>query len=244
MLAGLVVIAVSCVEAGLEVSPVREEVTLPPGGTFTGSYKVTNDLGKPATYNVEDRYWYFPKEEENIKLSDWLTVYPSSFTFKPGETVEEKYTIHISTVVSGMRVAMISFVPSEPENGISLMISVSLYVTVKGTEKIDWDFSNFRIMRWNGDAQLSVDVSDKGNVHIRPSGVIKISGKKKTVLTIPENLPVYPGKTRQILTHCVDKDAFPKPGKYTIEVSITSGNVTKVKKYKVKLKESGELIIK
>jgi hypothetical protein len=42
----------------------------------------------------------------------------------------------------------------------------------------------------------------------------------------------------------VDKDAFPKPGKYTIEVSITSGNVTKVKKYKVKLKESGELIIK
>ena len=244
ILAALVITTVSCLYAGLMVTPTREEVTLPPGGTFSGSYKVTNDLGKPASYSVEPNYWYVSKEEANIQLSDWLTVYPSTFTFKPGETVEEKYIINISTSVAGMRAVMLSFVPSEAENGVSLVISVSLYVTVKGTEKLDWDFSNFRIIRWQGDAQLSVDVKNRGNVHVRPSGTINISGKKETDLIIPENPPVYPGQERQILCHGAEKELFPKPGKYTIKVSVKSGDITKIKKYKVKVKDTGEVIIK
>jgi hypothetical protein len=244
MFIGIIVMAASYLNA-LNVAPTREEVTLPPGGTASGSFSVTSDFAKPAGMSVQTRYWYVTAEEEGkYKVEDWLDVSPSSFTFKPGETVNVTYNVHISTSVTGMRAIMLSFVPDTADNGLSMVVSVSLYVTVKGTEIIDWDFSNFMVKRWNGDTQLSVNVKNAGNVHVRPSGYMKVIGEKEKTLTMPLNPPVYPGRDRQVLVHGADNDIFPKPGNYKIEVHVENSGVTKVKKYKVVVKKSGEVVIK
>jgi hypothetical protein len=231
--------------AGLLVEPARQEITLKPGGSFTGSYRVTNDLGKTTGIGVETRYWYVSKEEEeNVKVADWLTVTPSSFTFKPGESVDVRYTVKMSTFVTGTRVVMVTFVP-EGQEGVTLVVSVSLYVTIQGTQKIEWDFGNFTLTSYQGTAQFSTIVKNTGNVHVRPSGYVKVIKKKKEqVLNILEGRPVYPGQTRQVIAQGKLKEIFPKRGKYKVKISLTSGDMTKEKTYDVQIKKTGEVIIK
>lgn len=232
--------------AGLRVEPARQEITLKPGGTFDGSYRVTNDLGKTTDISVETRYWYVSKEEEeNVKVSDWLTVTPSSFTFKQGESVDVRYSVKMSTHVTGTRVVMVTFVPGGQE-GVTLVVSVSLYVTMQGTQKIEWDFSKFRLTSYQGTAQFSVDVGNTGNVHVRPSGYVEVKYKKKKakILNILEGRPVYPSQSRQVIAQGQLKEIFPKFGKYKVRVSLTSGDITKEKNYDVQIKKTGEVIIK
>ncbi len=231
--------------AGLMVEPTRQEIALPPGGEYEGSYKVTNDFGKTTDISVNSRYWYVAKEEEkNIKISDWLQILPSSFTFEPNETKEVKYKVKISTSITGMRAVMISFVPGG-QQGVTLIVSVSLFVTVKGTERVDWDFSMPKIKSSQAGVQFSTIVKNDGNVHVRPSGYIKVIYKKnETILNILEGRPAYPGQTRMIIASGNEKDTFPKPGKYKVIVSLTGAGITKEKVFKVQVKKTGEVTIK
>jgi len=233
--------------AGLIVSPTRQEVTLPPGGTFEGTYKVTNGFGRNYSLAVETRYWYATKEEEkNIPVTDWLQVTPSSFTFKPDETVDVKYKVKLSTAQTGMRAAMITFVPTGESQGVTLVVSVSIFVTVRGTEKISWDFSGLQVSNYQGSTQFSTIVRDNGNVHVRPTGYFKVISpkKKETVLEVLEGRPVYPGQSRQIVVHAGQKDIFPEPGKYKVKISLTGCGITKEKNYVARLSKTGELTIK
>ena len=244
---GLLVAAAVNLNA-VTVTPTRQEITLPPGGTYSGSYRVTNDFDKPAVINVATRYWYVSKEEEKTtKVTDWLEVWPSSFTFVPGETVEVKYKVKVSTSMTGMRAAMVSIIPSGDVNGgVALVISVSIFLTVQGTERFDWDFSDFRIIDHAGTTQFSVIANNGGNVHVRPVGFVKIVSKKKKeiVLNIPEGRPVYPGQTRQIIAQGRQAEVFPKAGKYDVVFHLTYGGMVKEKSYKVQIKKTGEAIIK
>jgi len=232
--------------AGLMVTPTRAEITLPPGGTYEGVFHVTNDLGHTALINVTTGYWYVSAEEKNVPISDWVEVDTMDFTFNPGETRDYKYRIQLSTSAVGMRSVMFTFMekPQAGVQGISLLISVSLYVTAAGTERKDWDFENFTISSYQGNTQFSVYVRNSGNVHVRPNGFVKvIKGKKETTLEIPESRPAYPNQRRQAVAHGVQKEVFPKPGKYKVIVSLTGTGITKEKTYEVQVKKTGEVVI-
>ena len=233
--------------AGMIISPTRQEMTLMPGGSAMGIIRVTNDFGKPTDMSVETRYWYVSKDEERTtKVTDWLTVTPSTFTFDAGETRNIKYSVKLSTGLTGMRAAMITFVPASEGSNVTLVVSVSLYVTVAGTEKVAWDFSNFEIRNNEGSTQLSVIANNSGNVHVRPSGSVRvIRGRKKEVkLDILEGNPVYPDQTRQMIATGPTAQLFPKRGKYKIIFTLNNKGDMKTKTYNVVVEKNGVITIK
>lgn len=232
-------------QAGLTVTPSRVEVAAPPGGRFEGKYTVRNDYNTPAKIKVEFRDWFVLPENSGINISDWLSVSPLEFSLQPNESREVQYAVHLSTSARGVQVGMVSFIPQTgEEQGVTLMVSVSIFVTAKGTERIDWEIPDVKLAKASGKLQVTALVKNDGNVHLRPSGSVTIlsGGKIAAQLDFLESRPVYPGLSRSILARS-DGDAALLAGKYTALIDIKCYGQEKTKKINFNVKQSGELAI-
>lgn len=215
------------VYAGLTITPSRQEISVAPGGKFKGVYTVRNDYQTPVDVKVEFRDWFVLAENKNLNISDWLSVSPSKVHLLPGEMKNVEYKVHISKSAKGVLVGMVSFVPeTQEQQGINLVISVSIFITVSGTEKINAYLDNMKFSRDGGNLQVSVEVQNKGNVHLRPEGkcVLESGNSQKIEVQIPQGRPVYPGMSRTSVGR-IDINKVPA-GKYSAMVELKSGNLT------------------
>ncbi|MBN1823950.1 MAG: hypothetical protein JW803_06510, partial [Endomicrobiales bacterium] len=163
---------------GLSVFPQRIEKCIPPGGKGTGVYIITSDYSEPITVSVEARHWFTLKENKGIKIDDWYSISKREFVVGPGERMSIPYEVVVPTSAVGTLVGMVSFIPRDPGmQGISLLISVSIYVTVDGTQRLSWGIEKLEIKekRLDYDRDVYAHVTNDGNVHIRPTGTAKIT---------------------------------------------------------------------
>ncbi len=226
--------------AGLTVTPSRTEISLVPGGSFEGSMTVRNDNDVPANVFASVRDWFVLPENKGLTASDWLVIVDSEVYLKPAETRDIKYEVRLSTAAQGSLVAMMSFVPQieGDQGGITLMVSVSVFVTAKGTEKIDWDVSDVKIDDQTGKLQFSAVVANNGNVHLRPVGNVVIYSKTEVVdsFNFSEGRPSYPGTPRSFVA--VSKSDI-KPGKYIAKINLQCYGQMKEKEVKFKIDKKG-----
>jgi P pilus assembly chaperone PapD len=239
-------ILLSCAiaHAGLSVTPARQEIVVQPGDTCTGVYSVRNEYDTRANISVEFRDWFILGANKHHAISDWLKISPSQFTLLPGESKDVEYAVRLSTDAQGVSVGMISFIPQiENDPGVTLVISVSLFVTAAGTEKTDWQIEDIKIEQASGQMRFAGKIKNNGNVHVRPTGTARIvSGKREVAqLNFDEGRPVYPGTVRSIVSS--DVPAL-KKGKYTAIVSLSGNGQNKDKKITFKIAKSGEIAIK
>ena len=101
------------------------------------------------------------------------------------------------------------------------MISVPLFVLVKGTETYRAEIEGVRLPSADP-LKLEVAVANQGNVHLRASGICvlrdTISGEE--VLRVPLNVyhfPLYPGVTNTLIANDSRSIA---PGDYTCSVEL------------------------
>jgi len=126
---------------------------------------------------------------------------------------------------------MVSFItPSEPGSNVNVSQGVSIYVTVRGTEKNSWDIGDISVESSSPNLRVAVVVGDTGNVHIRPRGTVEILDEHKEIagrLTLQYGQPVYPGQKRTYET--LGPVSALKPGKYRITAVVTCGDEVKRK---------------
>jgi P pilus assembly chaperone PapD len=232
--------------AGLAITPARQEVSLTPGKTFEGTYNVRNEYATPVKIKADFRDWFVLPENKNSKISDWLSISPTEFPLQPGESKDVSYTIHLPVTAQGVSVAMLSFIPEfESEQGVTMMVSVSLYVTAAGTEKADWEIQDVKITKTASEFTVSALVNDKGNVHIRPAGTVSVLSGNKTLFTLDfaEGRPVYPGTSRTIVASNNNSVSL-EEGKYTAVADISGAGQEKKKTTDFVINNSGEVIVK
>ena len=231
--------------AGITVTPVRVEIPLAKGMACDGKYTVRNDYDVPIKVDISSRDWFVLPENRDIKVDQWLKLSPLELSLKPGESGDIHFLVTLSTKPVGSMVAMVSFVPVlEKDPGFNLMVSASMFVTVKGTEKTAWDFSGIKLSTYDGKLQAVTSVKNDGNVYLRPVGYATITAGKKEVakLEFLEGRPVYPGMARDVLAKS-DGVLTLKPGKYTALLQVECRGQMKEKSFKFKYKKSGEFEI-
>jgi hypothetical protein len=190
------------------VEPSRQEVTLGIGETAEGRIETYNDTASTLTVRISAKDWFVLKENSHIHVEDWLEFHKSEYVLFPGQREFVPFTVRVPTGTAegpapqGTLVAMMSVASdSNQESMVNLMISVSVYVTVKGTEKPGATIKQFLLRKGQagGDIQAVTEIENTGNVHLRPTGHVEVfdrKGRLKGQTSLQEARPVYPGQSR------------------------------------------------
>lgn len=210
----------------ISVTPARYEARLKPGAAMKGEYTVKNTVDKQVSVSVTKRDWYISEGNQEFSCDKWLKISPESFILGPGESKNIKFNVRVPKKAKGALFAMISMNSKEEDTEmLSLLISVPVFVIVKGTEQESGELKDLKVRRDQDNLQVSVEVYNPGNVHLRPSGecVLSAPGKDNIVIPIKEGRPVYPGKSRTSIGYV--PAASVANGEYSATITIHSGDL-------------------
>ncbi len=227
----------------LTVTPVRQEIRVIPGGNTKGSYTVSNETKESLQIKVSAREWFKWKENKDIAMSDWLILSPKKFLLESGESKKVNYEVKIPTQAVGVLSAMLSFSP-QTKSSEGVVLSVSLYAIVEGTEVISADIEKTDIQKKEKNLHISVTFKNRGNIHLRPEGEVIIIKKKKEIDRFKLRLgrPVYPGKTRTLVG---DSKIGIISGKYRARILLYYGDNSLIEKViPFKINRKGKLKVK
>ncbi|MFC1500934.1 hypothetical protein ACFL58_00595 [Elusimicrobiota bacterium] len=230
--------------ASITVTPSRVEISCKPGQGTKGVYAVTSRYSETANIAVKIKDWFVLPENEGIAVDKWLNVDTDVLILKPGESREIKFEVSVPSSAVGVLVGMISFSPGFKENtNVQLVISVPVYVLIEGTEKIEWQIKDCDFKFHENEFQVSCEVANSGNIHIRPKGFVKITKKNKEIAKFEfiEGRPVYPGSERAVIAR-YGKEL--EKGKYDVLVNISAFEKNREEKFKMKINKSGKLSVK
>lgn len=238
-----ILIFCSLAEASLTVAPQRMEINISTGEVFHGEYRVTNNASTSTVVAVSCRDWFRSPENQHIKTRDWLVLPSTPISLEPGEEKVVPYDVIVPTSAQGAMVAMVSFL-NRNNTQLSVMISVPVYVVVKGTERFSWELSKTNFVQNDQYFEAKTSVKNTGNIYFRPTGSVKIYDGKKllTSFKFPETKPIYPNLEKEISAR--SGNFFLKKGKYRVIMLIENSdiNYSKLEKhYKLKVSKAGEI---
>jgi hypothetical protein len=239
----LVLLCYSISYSGIIVTPVRTEVTVDPQSSYTGFYTVENDNEAVIEVEVTSEEWNNSPENANVGVNDWLHFSKKTLVLKPHEKTKVQYTVS-SKNYKGSLSAMLSFTFAAVNvQGVNLMTSVPIYMTIAGTEKTDYEISGITISKSGAsqqkDTAVIYTVKNNGNIPVRLKGKISVKKGKKTVYEheIPEQSPVYAGLDR---TFGEKIEKLPK-GKYVLNVSLNGSDKTAEKNIQIRVNKYGDV---
>lgn len=206
---GLLAALLSAVSAqAIQLNPSRQEVLLSVGENAIGQVEATNDGAKPVIVEVSARNWFVLPHNEGLPVESWLSLRKTKLELAPGAKQVIQFDVRIPTAApkggtpEGVLVGMVSFMPREEDaepSSVNLVVSVSVYAIVKGTEKREAEADRLVLRKDVETLQAVVNVKNTGNVHARPSGVVQIMDTKNNIkaeVPLQEGRPVYPGNNR------------------------------------------------
>lgn len=126
---------------GLTLSPLRTEINISPGTSFSGSLKVTNSTAKQMTvgfsaeeFKVTDAQYDYEFIAES-DVARWATFIPSEISLKEGESKKIKFTVGapLTAELGGYYISMFAGTsvgsPNDAGNSQERVASL-LYITV------------------------------------------------------------------------------------------------------------------
>jgi hypothetical protein len=234
--------------AGLSVDPAVTNIAGEPGSGYEGKYLVKNTYDKNINITIEVTKGNCFSANKDADVNKWLVFEKNKYFIPAGETVEVPYTVKIEDEFKGSISARINFsVDQEEGQMISISISVPIYVTVTGTENIDFVIDSVNLYKSGDNIAYKMVLENKGNVHIRHSGNVEIYTKKKKMLikniSIQETVPTYCEQKRDFGERLLSvKDL--KKGKYVAVFKVRALGKEVTKEINFKLSKKGEIIIK
>lgn len=233
---------------GLTVSPVVDEFTVEAGKSVTRNYQIINPSqqlatfypvvmnfttdnvdGKPVFYSNSDRY-------SKYSLSDWVKFDRPFARLAAGEV--DSFTVTVTAPENaepGGHYGALLFSTEEPklneagsQVGVVGLIGTLLLATVPGEQKALLEIENFEVpsVVFASPVKMSLLFTNKGNVHQKPRGEIKIRNwSNKVVRTEKINEGggnVLPESQRKFENSWqFDWRTF---GYYTVNAVVTYGN--------------------
>lgn len=215
--AGCLALSARPVLGGVEVSPVVVRTSTPPGRAAEGLFHVRNGGSDPVAVAVEPESWPPALGKRPV---DWLTLEPRQFTLPPGAGQDVMYKAAVPAGARGELGAQVYFasdVPGGQGGTLSLRqrFGCVLYVAAAGTEKYKARVDRVAEKIQQGQRVFEIFVRNRGNVHIRPSGRVRIlgpEGKEIAVVPLEGRAPVYAGSTRSSYAR-VDESLIPAGGR-------------------------------
>ena len=186
--------------ANFTVSPMTQEITLTPGETFYGTFKVTNPSTSEEEFNYVVQVDPFTVDDSNTpvyeyredynQIVDWITLDDTSGVIPPDTTKEIRFRIDVpENAPAGGQYASISIGVKnespkmrEEEQGQALGIQTGyqiahlVYAEIAG-ETIKKGFIediNVPSFLFSGKINGNVKIRNEGNVHSRATAVMQI----------------------------------------------------------------------
>ncbi len=241
----------SAARLGITVSPVTDEFTVKPGETVIRHVKVTNPVqqivtlypkflnfttdnenGQPAFYNLNEK-------NTRYALSDWIKPSKEFIRVAPNENEVVDFTITApEDAEPGGHYGAILFSTEPPkvDNDVSQVSVVGLIgslmlATVPGELRQNLMIEGFDAptVLIDGPASLSLLFANKGNIHSKPQGEIKIrnwSGALVTALKVNEGGGNVLPDSKRRFDYNWGFD-WKRVGKYTATAVISYGNPEK-----------------
>lgn len=215
------------------VSPTRVEAKVPPGKSFEEKFEFTNPGSEPLTVKV-----HWSDRTKDPLTADWLKLSQNSVEVAPRSTAVVTYTVSIPEGATGEYNA---WIVSEQAGGeesnsmasFALRMSVPVYVMVRGTETYDFNIRDISIKN-KQPAEINFMLHNTGNVHIRPTGSIIITGvdsPKKYALKFNEiNWGVIPNESTEYITRFDDEQQL-SDGTYKAQINIQAGAENNMKEW-------------
>lgn len=222
----------------LEVSPPSQEMKAEPGETIKIKSKVRNKSAAavPITVRIED--FTATGEGGQVALIDkspyavssWMTIDQTSFILKPGETKEITGTAKVPMGNAGGRYGSFVFAAGGGAAGpgsasVSQEVASLFLLRIAGAVEEQLLIDSFTAPSFLefGPVPLTIKFTNRGNVHVRPQGLINIRnmfGKTtKDIVLRGEN--VFPAATR---VQSAVLDTTWLFGPYTAQAVLTYGS--------------------
>lgn len=177
----------------LTISPPIKEFTADPGTEFSDVIKLINDEGTEKTFFATVESFRargergepeFFQTTDETQLATWINLEETSITLKPREKKEIKYTVRVPGKASaGGHYAAVFWASSAPKPtgvagvGVVTKIGSLLLVRISGEIKEEMkliDFSTPQKFYNHLPVEFIIGFENTGNVHLKPSGEIKI----------------------------------------------------------------------
>lgn len=220
--------------AGISVAPGIIEIIAARGDEATGSCEVTNTGTQKASISVSPEDWrkgFRGKRGESV--AEWLSVTPQTLELEAGKSGKFTYQVKVAGDATGEYTAQLFF--SETGGGetqIQTRVGAVLYVAVRETLRLESEITDFRLsVSRDGDASIAnaqVKVANSGNVHIRPTGEVKIFGPDGAFVMaaiLNTGWGILPGE--DYTYQGTGRGPALKPGKYKAVAAIQSGKLYK-----------------
>ena len=231
--------------AGLSVEPAITDIKVKPSKQYKGEFTVTNTYTKPIDIAIEIEDWNSFPGNTDLNVNDWLQIENHSYALAAGQTITIPYTVSIKDNLKGSVSARLEFFVDKNKRENKISISLPVYVTVSGTEQLDFDVENITLFNENSDILFKADIINKGNIHIRPSFYVEIydSQKKKLIekINVPETLPVYTQKSRQLQNKLLESKKL-QEDKYHAVFKTRALNKEVVKEIIFKISNEGNIV--
>lgn len=214
----------SVVYAGLGVDPSKFEIVMPAGEVYEASIEVKSVYDTVVSAKVSTKEWKTYSGNNGITVKDWLLVDVDKVELLPNKSAKVNFKVAPKEGMVGSLSGMLSFSVQREGETLNVMLSVPVYLVIKGTEKPDIKLDNLKILQSsNTPVGFDIGLENLGNVHVRPQGMkISVLDKKKQLLhnvTLGDTVPVYTGSKRSYKTQF--SDVLPK-GKYFVEIRLKS----------------------
>ena len=253
LLTGLGIAGAGQVYAQFLVTPTRQEIELSPGETHKGTYEVTNTTEKPMILQLTMRDWHplaMNKRLGNV-VKNWLTVDVPSKAFAPGEKRKVPFTIQVPEEAIGTIAAMVSFADAT-HKGFQTLLSHPLYVNVKDSGKVDWEFESLNLTCRKNFLKAKATLKNTGDYYLRPEGRAKLfhlgrpgkpikERKEVSDFAFDYGNPIYPGVTRSFIGNRRGCDDL--YGDYIVEALFIAREKKVFKTRKFKMSIEGEMTV-
>lgn len=223
--------------AALGVEPESIELVASPDAETNGVYNIVNESSESVRVVVQPEEWPRSATPKNgFSIDKWLTVTPVEFDLAPQERKEVQFAINPPSDRAGELSAMIFFGTTSPEGmmNITTRNGVSLYAAFADTLRLECSITDIYANKLeqktnNGMVDrgivFTINVENKSNVHIRPTGTIVITGEdgSKHNLNIERGFPAYAGGKASYQVLWDKKDVT--PGKCEALITLDYGKL-------------------
>jgi len=248
---GVIAVILSVAQAafGFSIKPGAQVVRVEAGKTMKVDFEIENDQKEPLKITPRVKDSFVLPENKGMNASSWLEPLFKEVTVPAQGSKKVQFTVKAPAKATGELAALVSFIPEvkEPEKPVEVkggiqtrivtLITVSLYVRIKGTEKGEADLGAIQVNNkpaagaTSAKIEVSVVVKNSGNVHQRPGGQFEIfkkdESKPMSTLEFKSGWPVMPKSEYAYLAF---QDGSLAPGDYEIHAKLSFGPDTTIEK--------------